>query len=165
MCTTGPTGATGPVGNSAPMRQFSVALNSPVPLSSSSRPVPFTIVLCGNDDESFNLMEYNYKVPVSGRYCFTCTASFSTPAGAAAGTSINLALRAGLTELQNETYSFQAISLGVFVTTMTLKYYGFFEAQTPVFVTANSTATGTTIFGPTVQGFAPWSTLFTGRMI
>ena len=135
----GPTGATGPAGNSAPMQQFSVALNSPVPLSNTAQPVPFTIVLCGNDDGSFNLMEYYYKVPMSGRYCFT--------------------------ELQKETYTFPDVSTGVFLSTMTLEYFGFFEAQTPVFVTATSTAAGTTILGPTVLGFPGWSTLFTGRMI
>ena len=84
---------------------------------------------------------------------------------AAAKTSINLALGAGLTELQNETYTFPVVSTGVFLSTMTLEYFGFFEAQTPVFVTATSTAAGTTILGPTVLGFPRWSTLFTGRMI
>jgi hypothetical protein len=146
------------------MHEFSVALNTSVGLGASSQRLPFTASLSGS---SFDFSENAYKVPTSGRYCFACTASFKCPSGVSIGSSIKMSLTAGPSQtiLRTEVYTFQVVSTGIFLLTLMLEHSGYFEANTPVYVTAISTASGTTVLGPTVPGTYPWITLFTGRSV
>ena len=167
MYTIGATGAAAPLPLAS---EFSVALNSSVSLGLSSQTVPFTFVLAGNADRGFDAATGTYTVPRNGVYSFACTASFTFATGVPSGSSLQLSLKAGMggQTLKTSVYTFQTLSTGTFSLTLTVAYAGFFEAQTPVYVSVLSTlplANASTLLGPTVGGVAPWITLFRGRPI
>lgn len=169
MCSIGPTGPTGAAGSQYPTYDFSVALNSLVPLALTPQILPFQRVISGNADGGFDTASYTYVVPESGNYSFACTATFTCLAGVLRGSSLKLSLIANNTEtLKTSTYSFVSASTGTFTLTLTTAFAGFFKARTPVYVSVLSTvplANAPTALGPTVAGTLPWVTTFTGRSL
>ena len=170
MCSIGPTGPTGAAGSQYPTYDFSVALNSLVPLARLTPQIlPFQRVISGNADGGFDTASYTYTVPESGNYSFACTATFTCLAGVNRGNSLDLSLIANGTEtLKTSTYTFPAFSTATFTLTLTTAFAGFFEARTPVYVSVLSEVAPSkapTALGPTVAGTLPWFTTFTGRSL